>query len=139
MYLQNLQLEPLDYNVLKSELLNDIENEPNPTLNEAKEALAQMYSQASEATAQLYYSNLESFTQAKNLNFSFSLAGFNLWEKLRKFLCKFLSADSTSAEIIDKIVEFVVSVIPGGIIIKYLLKKLVRYVLDLGYAQLCPI
>ncbi len=139
MYLQNLQLEPLDYNILKSELLNGIETESVPTLDEVKDALAQMYSEASEATASLYYSNLESLKLARNDNFSIALAGSNLWQKLRTFLCGFLSATSTASEIIDKIVEFVVSFIPGGIFIGYLVKKLVRYILNLGYTQLCPV
>lgn len=138
MYLQNLQLEPLNYNILKSELLNDIENEPIPTLNEVKEVLAQMYSEASEATSQLYYSNLESVRQVRQESFSILLAGSNLWQKLRTFLCGFLSTNSTASDIIDKIIEFVASFIPGGIFIGYLVRRLVRYVLNLGYSQLCP-
>lgn len=139
MYLQNLQLAPLNYSIVKSELLNDIENEPTPTLDEVKESLAEMYQKASQATAQLYYSNLENLTKARNENFSISLTGSSLWQKLRTFLCGFLSPDSTASEIIDKIVEFVVSFIPGGIFISYLVKKLVKYILNLGYAQLCPL
>ena len=139
MYLQNLQLEPLNYNITKRELLNDIENEPTPTFEEVKESLAQMYQQASQATAQLYYSNLESLKQARSENFSISLASFSLWQKSRTFLCGFLSPDSTASEIIDKIVEFVASFISGGIFISYLVKKLVRYVLNLGYVRLCPL
>jgi len=138
MYLQNLQLEPLDYNILKSEILNDIESEPTPTLEEVKEILAQMYSEASEATSQLYYCNLESLSKARSQSFSTSLAGSNLWEKLKTFLCRFLSASSTASEISDKIVEFVASFIPGGIFISYLVKKVIRFVLNLGYTKLCP-
>jgi len=139
MYLQNLQLEPLNYNIIKSELLNDIDNEPIPTLDEVKESLAEMYQQASQATSQLYYSNLESLAQARTVNFSALLAGSNLWQKLRKFLCEFLTPDSTASEIIDKIVEFIASFIPGGVFISYLVKKLIRYILNLGYAELCPL
>ncbi len=137
MYLQNLQLEPLDYNVLQSELLNDVVNEPVPTLAEVKDTLAQMYLQASEATAMLYYQNLESFKKAKAASFSIAVAGFNLWERLRKFLCTFLSATSTTIEIIDKVVEFMASFIPGGIFISALVKKLVSYVLNIGYEKPC--
>jgi len=139
MYLQNLQLEPLNYSIIKSELLNDIDNEPTPTLDQVKESLAQMYQQASQATSQLYYSNLESFNQVKSESFSSSLAGANLWQKLRAFLCGFLSPESTASEIIDKIVEFVASFIPGGIFISYLVRKLIKYTLSLGYTQLCPL
>lgn len=139
MYLQNLQLQPLNYNIVKSELLNDIENEPIPTLDQVKDSLAQMYEQASEATTQLYYSNSESVQHVRVENFSISMAGSNLWQKLRRFLCGFLTPDSTASEIIDKIVEFVASFIPGGIFISILVKKLVRYVLNLGYIELCPL
>ena len=139
MYLQNLHLEPLNYSIIKNELLDNIDNEPIPTLEEVKESLAEMYQQASHATAELYYSNLESLKQVRNASFSISLAGSSLWQKLRILLCGFLSPDSTATEIIDKIVEFVTSYIPGGIFISYLVKKLVKYVLSLGYTQLCSL
>ncbi len=138
MYLQNLELKHLDYDVLKSELLLDIENEPIPTLEEVKDALAEMYSQASNATAALYYSNVDAFKNNRNENFSFSLAGSNLWNKLKKFLCGFLSATSTASEIIDKIVEFIASLIPGAVFIANLVSKLAKYVLNMGYEKLCP-
>lgn len=139
MYLQNLKLEQLNYDVLKSELLNEIEAEEIPTLEEVKNSLAEMYSQASEATAGLYYNNLESLSTLKKESFSFELAGLNLWEKLKQFLCGFLSATSTASEIIDKIVEWIASFIPGGIFIGYLVRKVIRYVLNWGYEALCPI
>ncbi len=139
MYLQNLQLEQLNYDVLKSELLNQIETEEIPTLGEVKNSLAEMYYQASEATASQYYNNLESFSLAKKQHFSFALAGLNLWEKLRRFLCGFLNTASTASEIIDKIVEWVASFIPGGVFISFLVKKIIKYVLNKGYESLCPV
>ncbi|MNR34182.1 hypothetical protein D3C85_1519300 [compost metagenome] len=98
-----------------------------------------MYQQASQANAQLYYSDSESSIELRSKKYSAVLAGSNLWQKLRTFLCGFLTPDSTASEIIDKIVEFVASFIPGGVFIAYLVRIVVRYILNLGYSELCPL
>lgn len=62
-----------------------------------------------------------------------------IWERIRKVLCQFLSAGSTASEFIDAILSAIAAVIPGGIVIKWILNKLVRFVLETGYQRLCPV
>jgi len=139
MYLQNLELEQINVDDLKSELLSEVDSTEMPTEQEVKNALAEMYQQAANATAPMYYNNAESFIAQKSTNYSLQLAGNNIWERIRKYFCEFLNQDSTAGDIIDAILDFLASIIPGGIIIKLLVKKIVKYFLNMGYEALCPI
>lgn len=64
--------------------------------------------------------------------------GKKVWKKIKKILCAVLNEGSTAAEIIKAVLEAIIGVIPGGIIIKKIVEKIVAYVLSLGYQRLCP-
>jgi hypothetical protein len=64
--------------------------------------------------------------------------GKGLFKKVKELFCSFMSADSTASEIIDKILQALVSFIPGGVLIKWLASKIIRYFLNMGYNALCP-
>jgi hypothetical protein len=139
MYLKNLDLNTLDYDVLKADLLNTIDDEEILTEEDVKQILASMYTQAGTKLSSLYYTDADAVNQVKAMQFSFDLAGNSIWQELKKFLCEVLNELSTDAEIVDKIIEFLLSIIPGGIIISFLVKKIVKYILNLGYQELCPV
>lgn len=64
-----------------------------------------------------------------------------LWERLKKFLCDFIKEDGSTiwGEIVEKVLEFVSGLIPGGILIKKLVKAIVKFIIDYGLGKLCPV
>jgi hypothetical protein len=64
--------------------------------------------------------------------------GKGLLKKIKDLFCRFMGVDSTASEIIDKILEALASFIPGGVFIKWLASKIIRYFLNMGYNTLCP-
>ncbi len=122
MVLKNLQLEPLSINLLKQNL-RDLDNVAVPTLQELKDNLAEYYKQAAEAVG-------TSTHQFKN-------DGITLYEKIRNIVCSILKEDSVLDDIIDAVLKAIASVIPGGIIIGWIVKKLVKFFFNSAYNWLC--
>lgn len=141
MLLQNEQLELIDPKKLKEELLKDFKNTDLVDEESIENDLAHMYLSASNATASLYYTNekIADFASNRALAFSFPLAGKNILGKIRDFICKFLNEGSTASDIIDAILEAIASIIPGGVIIKGILKKLIRFILNKGIGSFCKV
>ncbi|MGV3597396.1 MAG: hypothetical protein ACO1PI_05960 [Bacteroidota bacterium] len=139
MYLLNEQLQPVNAENLKMEILAEIENQPAVTEAEVEADLAKGYLAGIAVSAKMISRSPDLFEAASKANFSPQLAGSNLWEKVRLHLCRILKKDSTASEIMDAIIEVLSSLIPGGVIIKIVVKKILKYVLDMGYDRLCPI
>lgn len=137
MYLQDLNLQVINSATLKMELLNELDSTDIPTEMDIKDALSEMYIQASNAAAPLYYKDVLAARLLKSTLYSPHMAGENLWRKLKREICKNLNEDSTEVEVIDTILEVLSSLIPGGVIIKPLVKKIVKYYLSKGYRGIC--
>ena len=115
----------------KAEVLAELDNIPVPDLSELEADLSEYYIQADQADKSQY--NLNGLAPVA-ANF-----GGSIFEKIRKFVCSILSADSTAQDIIDAILDAVSSIIPGGVFIGWIVKKAIRYILNLGYQALCPV
>ncbi|MGM9510475.1 hypothetical protein ACS5NO_22265 [Larkinella sp. GY13] len=141
MFLQDENLKLIDVDQLKKELLDDIENEDIASEKEVEDDLGQMYLSASNATSQLYYKDdkIANFASERALSFSLPKAGRNILKKVKEFICSFLNEGSTASEIIDAILDAIASIIPGGVIIKGIIKKLVRFILSKGIGVFCNI
>ncbi len=139
MYLLNESLQPINAEALKKDILAEIENQPAVTEAEIEAGLANGYLTGISSTAKMISRSPDLFEAASKANFSPQLAGSNIWEKVRLHLCRILKKDSTASEIIDAIIEVLAGIIPGGVIIKILIKKILKYVLDMGYDRLCPV
>ncbi|MFD0795548.1 hypothetical protein ACFQZX_18140 [Mucilaginibacter litoreus] len=131
LYDENLQqLSEAQIAALKQELLTGLDTIAVPEQQELESDLADYYVQADAQEKGLY--------QMESLAYKAANMGETIFERIRKFICGFLAADSTASDIIDKILEAIASIIPGGIIIKWIVKKLVKYILNIGYQALCP-
>lgn len=139
MYLLNESLQPINAEALKKDILAEIENQPAVTEAEIEAGLANGYLTGISSTAKMISRSPDLFEAASKANFSPQLAGSNIWEKVRLHLCRILKKDSSASEIIDAIIEVLAGIIPGGVIIKILIKKILKYVLDMGYDRLCPV
>lgn len=134
----NEQLEPLNAVELRNQLLKS--NDENKTRNlvdvteeDLETSLLNWYNKAN----QIKRSNLTKATSLQeNVVDSFGIK--KIWEKIKAELCKKLNPDSSPEKIVDAILSAISAIIPGAIIIKPLLDKLVRFVLKMGYSRLCP-
>ncbi len=61
----------------------------------------------------------------------------DILKRIKKFICSKVGAGSSRDEIVDAIIEALAGIIPGGVIIKALAKKLVKYILDKGIDTFC--
>ncbi|KOS06544.1 hypothetical protein AM493_11240 [Flavobacterium akiainvivens] len=142
MYLQNIDNTQIDANIFMAEILTEVKAEDveqNITEQDIENGLAELYVDAADATAPMLYASTESFISTRRQNFSAEFAGRGLWRKLIRFLCKVLNATSTAGDILAAILDFIVSVIPGGIVFKGIIKKILKYFLNKGYNTLCPV
>ena len=65
----------------------------------------------------------------------------NLWERLREAICDFVKGEGSTVwgEILEKVLEFIADIIPGGMLIKKLVKVIVKYIIGNGLGRLCPV
>lgn len=139
MYLQNLNLQQVNALEFKADVLNSYANETDPSEDEIEEGLGQNYLEAANAVTPVYYEFATNFIASRETNYSIHFGGRNIWQRLKAFLCKVLNATSTAGDIIDAVVEFLLSIIPGGIVFKAIVKKIIKYFLNRGYAAMCPV
>lgn len=141
MFLQDENLDLINSSELKNELLDSMEDVELASEQEIEKDLASMYLAASNATTALYYKKdkIAGLVSQKALSFSFPKAGKNVFGKIKEFICKFLNEGSTTSDIIDAILDAIASIIPGGVIIKGIIKKLVKFILNKGIGSFCTI
>ena len=139
MLLYNEKYQEIDIDVLKKELKNDPDMAAAASQEEIENELGSYYNQAFALEAKAYGFNTMSLETADALNFSLRGTGKKILEKIKKFVCSILSGESTINEIIDAVLDALASIIPGGIIIKSLVKKLLKFILDKGITKFCSI
>ncbi|SEI40351.1 hypothetical protein SAMN05216327_101274 [Dyadobacter sp. SG02] len=141
MLLQDENLDLIDVDSLKKEIERDLPETPVLTEDEIEDDLAEMYLSASNVTASLYYNNekIAALASTRARSFAARRAGRGILKKIRDFICRFLNEGSTTSDIIDKILEALASILPGGVIIKFLVKKIVKFVLNRGIGAFCRV
>ncbi|NTE05230.1 hypothetical protein G6M26_51590 [Agrobacterium tumefaciens] len=139
MLLRNLQLQPLSIEAIKQSLrhLDDVNI---PDQNELEIELGEYYNTALtvDAASKNYtikYAN-EAFDADKSL---YKINGRKIFEQIRVFVCAFLSKDATLEDFIDIILKAIATIIPGGIFIEWIMKKLIKFFYNKGYDLLCPV
>jgi hypothetical protein len=139
MFLKNLQQEPLDLIALKSTLAN-LDDVSVPSEDELEDELGNYYNtalvmEAANANYLLRY-DTESLAAAANM---FRLNGRATLAKIRKAVCTVINALSTVDEIIEAVLKAISSFIPGGIVVEWVVKRLIKFFINKGYALLCPV
>lgn len=67
----------------------------------------------------------------------FPKIGKDILDAIKKFVCGKGGNSSNSDEIIDAVLNAISSIIPGGIYLSPLVKKLVKYILSIGVDAFC--
>jgi hypothetical protein len=140
MLLFNQNHEQLNVGDIKAELENVDHTEVLST-KELENELGDYYNQALKLEGNKYQFTTK-FANAATDNFLvsesfFPKIGQDILEAIKKFVCGKVDGSSTSSEIIDVILDAIVSIIPGGILLKPIVKKLVKYILSIGISNFC--
>ena len=137
MLLFNENHQQLDIEKLKARLLNGITKEEKYLQPEIETLLGNYYGQAFNSEAKAY--NYETTTLKTYLSPNFSLAniGKKLLVKIKQFICGVLTAGSTATEIVDMVLQSLSSIIPGGIIVEFVVQKIVNYIVGIGVTAIC--
>lgn len=139
MYLQDLSLKSLNVGAYKEDVIATYMNEADLTEDELCVALADNYKQAAEVISNNFLESAIEVNAARESNFSVVFTGRRIWERIRQQLCKVLTAASAIEDIIDAILDVLIGIIPGGIVFKGVVRKVLKYFLNRGYEALCPV
>jgi hypothetical protein len=135
--IQNPDGSEINVQQLKAEILADQVNEPDVSEIEIQADLANMYKSAADQITPLLYNAADTLISARSEHFSATLAGGNIWKRLKTFVCTALQATSTEDDIINVVLDFLASVMPFGIVIGAIVKKIIRYILKKGIDGFC--
>jgi hypothetical protein len=115
----------LDIEQLKKELQN-MQGEMAPTESDLETELEVAYQHANQQV-----------TGMADINFAG--IGKKLLKKIKSAICAIVGPDSSSDDIIDAILDALIALIPGGLLIKPLIKKLAKYIFDKGIGSFCAV
>lgn len=138
MYITNERNELIDVQSLKAELANFTEAELL-SQDEMEAELSTYYMSALNDDCNMYGVASPALTAMAADDFSVRRIGRGILRRIKEFICKVLGEDATVDQIIDAILNALATIIPGGRIIAFLVKKLIRFVIDLGIGKFCAI
>lgn len=137
MYLHDENLELINSDELIRELLEDktLLEGKKISSKEAEELLLEWYNKSDYFISNILFSRqyLIMFEERRFLRLG------DLLKKLKKIVCRIINVTSTAEDIISAILEGIAVLIPGGVVIKTILKKIVKYFLERGYQKICEI
>lgn len=139
MYLQDLSLKSINVEAYKADVFATYLDEADLTEDELYAAIGDNYRQAAEVSSNNLLESAIKVNAARESNFSILFTGRSIWEKVRKHLCKVLTAATVIEDIIDAILDVLIGIIPGGIVFKGVVRKVLKYFLNRGYEALCPV
>jgi hypothetical protein len=122
---------------VKQELMEDLDEVNVPTKDELTKELGSHYILANRMALGNYGLIADMKTVSGNKSFSLAKLGESILEKIKKAICAVLKGGSTVSDVIDAVLDAISSIIPGGVLIKSLLKKLVKYILSIGVNKFC--
>ena len=131
MLLYNEQLQQTTLAAFRQQILDNLDDVAVPNDAELESDLTGYYNQAAQLDVGQYHANL--------IAPSLGGIGKRILEKIRAFVCAILNSGSTAEEIIDAILKALGSIIPGGIIIAWIVKKIVKYLISRGIGAFCGI
>jgi hypothetical protein len=124
-------------NAIKQSILSSLHIGEAPTQDQLHDFITQAYEEAHKAEGNFLGFSTPDF--ANNMLAGFSIAGIGnkLWLKIKDFLCKNLQGNETEAQILDLIFQALGFIMPGGKIVEWLAKAIMKFVLQQGVKQLC--
>jgi len=132
MLLYNEEFQQMDVNALKAELKNELDI-PVPTEEEIEEDLGLYYTEAKNLEAANYgFESMPLVMATDRRGF-----GRKILRKIKQFICGVLDDNSTADQIIEAILNALATIIPGGVIIKWIVKKILKFILSLGISRFC--
>jgi hypothetical protein len=139
MLLFNEARQQLDVDKLKAKLLAGIDEAEHSTEQEIEALLGDYYGRAYAGEAKEY--NLEPATLQSHLAPEFSLGGVGqkIFAKIKHFICGVLTSGSNATDIIDVVLKSLASVIPGGVIVEFIVQKIINYIVKIGVGKLCAV
>ncbi|MFP9116515.1 hypothetical protein ACLI08_01880 [Flavobacterium sp. RNTU_13] len=123
----------------KRDVKETYETEALVTEGEIAEELGENYRAAAALSSNSLLMSATEVNTARESSFSAAFTGGNIWQRLRRYLCKVLNAASAAEDIIDAILNFLIGVIPGGMVLKGIVRKILKYFINRGYEALCPV
>ncbi|MDY0905210.1 hypothetical protein [Pedobacter sp. CFBP9032] len=139
MLLRNLQLQPLSIEEIKQSLRN-LDDVSIPDQDELEIELGDYYNTALTLDASNNDYTIKYKGKALESNRGlFKINGSKILEQIRVLICKFLSREATLEDFIDIILEAIATIIPGGVFMEWLVKKLIKFLYNKGYDLLCPV
>ncbi|RYE43640.1 MAG: hypothetical protein EOP48_22830 [Sphingobacteriales bacterium] len=137
MLLFDEQNQEVDLEKFKADILNDVKLENLDEDNEEslEQDLAQMYTDALDSQFQEFDLNDEGGLEGITV---FAGLGKKILEKIRKLVCPKLGNDASRESITDAVLEVIASILPGGKIIRFVIRKLVHFIIGRGVQAFCP-
>jgi len=124
--------ELVDIEDIRAELVESINNGQSVTSeDELTNELESYYNQALDVESEKY-----GYTVQRDF---IGRIGKKILGKVQKLVCETADSTTTPTELVDIILDVISSVIPGGIIIKPIVKKLVQFIVKKGVTQFCAI
>jgi hypothetical protein len=117
--------ELVNVDEFKSELL-DLEDTSVPTEEEIIRDLEQAYQQGN--------ANVTGMS-----DISFAGIGSSILQKVKGVICNVVGPNSSSGDIVDAVLDALVTILPGGFLLKPLAKKLAKFVLSTGINAFCQV
>lgn len=139
MYVLNESNELVASHVYAKELFSEGFGFETVTEEEAEEALATLYDTSMKAQLNTLFMGNDA--EKTSLLANYETLSFNrkkLWATIKEYFCRFIKEDTTFKDILTQIIEAIASVIPGGKLIKALVKIIVKYLFGQGIQIICP-
>ncbi|HMG83816.1 MAG TPA: hypothetical protein VK559_12320 [Ferruginibacter sp.] len=133
MLLLNENRQQLDVEQLKKNLVNGIK-EDHSSQADIEKALSDYYAQAYASEAKEY-----KFEPAALQSQSFLDIGKKIFAKIQHFICGVLTSGSNATQIVDVVLKSLSSIIPGGVIVEFIVQKVVNYIVGIGVDKLCAV
>jgi len=138
MLLVNENHQQINVDELKASL-KEIDTNEVPTQEDLEKELGNYYGQALQTDTLQY--GLQGVTTQSFATQAFSPGGIGgkILAAIKKFICGILDGNSTEDEIIDAILNAIASIIPGGVILKPIVEKIVKYIISQGISAFCAV
>ena len=139
MKVRNENFQEIDLKSLLVEITNEFNANPNVEVSEeeAKEALALLYSDGN-LIANRHYLKSNTYAmpvaQAKMLKWPVI---DRLWSEFTNWLCPKIDENTEQEKLSELVAEFIVNLVAGAVIIKYLIKRVLFYLFKEGSILVC--
>jgi hypothetical protein len=139
MLLFNEARQQLDVDKLKAKLLAGIDKAEQATQSEIENLLGDYYGQAYASEAKEYKFDPATLQNHLAPNFSLGDIGKKIFAKIKHFICGVLTSGSNATDIVDVVLKSLASVIPGGIVVEFIVQKIINYIVKIGVGKLCVV